>query len=138
MRLEEVYRDAENQGAKIFPWDIGFADAATIEMGGRYGIFIDFRRCRSVTDFSWRLAHEVSHCATGCTHRLSSPYDLIEKHEYKANRRQIETYLPLEELRKAVAEGYREPWQLADYFGVPQEGIEKALHYWKDIREESL
>lgn len=138
MRLEEVYKDAEKQGAKIFPWDIGFADAATIEMGGKYGIFIDFRRCRSVNDFAWRLAHEVSHCATGCTHRLSSPYDLIEKHEYKANRRQIETYLPLKELRKAVAEGYREPWQLADYFGVPQEGIEKALHYWKDIRQESL
>ena len=138
MQLNDVYRDAEAQGARVFPWDIGFADAATIEMGGRYGIFIDFKRCRTLADFGWRLAHEVSHCATGCTHRLSSPFDLIEKHEYKANRRQIEKYLPLEELRGAVAQGYREPWQLADYFGVPQEGVERALHYWTEIREEKL
>ncbi len=138
MRLEEVYKDAAAQGARIFAWDIGFADAATIEMGGQYGIFIDFRRCRTVADFGWRLAHEVSHCATGCTHRLSSPYDLIEKHEYKANRRQIETYLPLEKLRQAVALGYREPWQLAEYFGIPQEGVERALHYWQDIRQQKL
>lgn len=138
MQLEEVYQDAQKQGARIYPWDIGFADAATIEIGGRYGIFIDFRRCQSMADFGWKLAHEVSHCATGCTHRLASSFDLIEKHEYKANRRQIETYLPLEELRKAMAKGYREPWQLAEVFNVPEEAICRALHYWTETREKSL
>lgn len=138
MKLDEVYKDAEAQGAKIYAFDIGFADAATIEMGGRYGIFYDPRRCRTVADLCWRLGHEVSHCATGCTHRLASRYDLIAKHEYKANRREIEVYLPFEELKSAVDRGYREPWQLAEYFGVPEEAVRKALDYWTGARQKRL
>ena len=134
MQLEQVYKDARQQGARIYPWNIGFADAATIEINGKYGIFIDFNRCRSMQDYAWKLAHEVSHCATGCTHSLASSYDLIEKHEYKANRRQIETYLPLESLQKAFRKGYTEPWQLAEYLDVPEYAVRRAVHYWRDIR----
>ena len=138
MQLSEVYQDAERQKAAIYSWEIGFADAATIEIGGNYAIFIDLRKCRSLNDYAWKLAHEVSHCATGCTHKLSSGFDLIEKHEYKANRRQIETYLPVEDLRAAARKGLREAWEIADELNVPQYAVEQAVHYWRDLRGEKI
>ena len=128
--LSTIYRDAQAVQAQIIPYPIGFADAATIELGGEYGIFLDFERFGSLGDFMWALIHEVSHCATGCTHRVSSPYDLVAKHEYKANRRAIETYLPAEQLRQAIRRGYTEPWQLAVFFGLPQSAVQMALEYW--------
>ena len=128
--LSTIYQDAQAAGAQIFPYSIGFTDAATIESEGQYGIFLDFEQFGCMGDFFWALIHEVSHCATGCTHRVSSPYDLVARHEYKANRRAIETYLPAAALQKAMQAGYTEPWQLAEYFTLPEEAIRMALEYW--------
>ena len=138
IELATIYRDAQAVQAQIIPYRIGFTDAATIELGGEYGIFLDFEQFESIGDFAWALIHEVSHCATGCTHRVSSPYDLVAKHEYKANRRAIETYLPADRLRQAIRAGYTEPWQLAEYFGLPQTAVQMALEYWTQRREVDL
>ncbi len=138
VQLSTIYRDAQAAQAQIFPYSIGFTDAATIEVDGEYGIFLDFDRFGSMSEFYWALIHEISHCATGCTHAVSSPYDLVCKHEYKANRRAIETYLPAKTLRAAIAAGYTEPWQLAEYFGLPERAVRLALEYWTKRRDVPL
>ena len=38
MQLCQVYADARRAGARIYAYNIGFADAATIEWNGAYGI----------------------------------------------------------------------------------------------------
>ena len=112
MQLCQVYADARRAGARIYAYNIWFTDAATIEWNGAYGIFVDVSRPRDWRQLSWQLAHEVGHCATGCTHKLSSPYDLIARHEYKADRWAITRYLGVEALRRAMAAGCTEPWQI--------------------------
>ena len=128
MELSALYRDAQDLDARIYPYNIGFAGAATIETAGRYGIFVDFDRLGSLQEFKAALAHELGHCATGCTHRVSSPYDLVCRHEYKANRWAIQRYLPFEELQRAMSAGYTEPWQLAEYFQLPEAAVRRALN----------
>ena len=130
MELAQLYSDAQALDTRIFPYSIGFADAATIEQGGQYGIFLDFERLGSLREVKAALAHELGHCATGCTHRVSSPYDLICRHEYKANRWAIQRYLPFETLRRAVQAGYTEPWQLAEYFQLPESIIRQGIDYY--------
>ena len=134
MQLCEVYDDARRAGARIYAYDIGFADAATVEVNGTYGIFVDFSRGKDWRRLSWQLAHEIGHCATGCTHKVSSRHDLIARHEYKADRWAITRYLSVEALRRAMAAGYTEPWQLAEYFDLPQKAVEQALYYWTQCR----
>lgn len=136
--LSTIYRDADTLGVPIYPYDIGFADAATLEMGGRYAVMVDPVRIRSISRIKGVLAHELGHCATGCTHRVSSPYDLVARHEFKANRWAVEQYLPFAQLREAVAGGLTEPWQLADYFDLPEEQIRWALTYYTEVRELSF
>ena len=121
-------------GAGIHPYSIGFAGAATIEMGGQYGIFVDFEKLGGLAEYKAALAHELGHCATGCTHRVSSPHDLICRHEYKADRWAIQRYLPFEALQQAIWDGCAEPWQLAERFGVPEKTIRRALHYYTQAR----
>lgn len=134
MDLSVLYRDAQNLGVRIYPYAIGFAGAATLEVADRYGIFVDFDRLGSLQEFKTALAHELGHCATGCTHRVSSPYDLICRHEYKANRWAIQRYLPFEALQEAVAAGCTEPWQLAEYFQLPEHAVREALAYYLGVR----
>lgn len=128
--LSAIYNDLELQDIKLFTQDIGFADAATIESDGCYGIFLDLSCFDSIPRYKEILAHEIGHCATGCTHKVSSPLDLIEKHEYKANRWAIERYIPFEELQSAMKNGYSDRWQLAEYFDMPEPFIQKALDYY--------
>ncbi|WP_101697023.1 ImmA/IrrE family metallo-endopeptidase [Clostridium minihomine] len=84
------------------------------------------------------LAHELGHCATGCTHKVSSLLDLIEKHEYKANRWAIEQYIPFDEMSRAIKQGYTERWQLAEYFDMPEPFIQKALNYYFSARQRKM
>lgn len=134
MELSVLYRDAQDLDARIYTYNIGFAGAATVEVAGRYGIFVDFDRLGSLQEFKAALAHELGHCATGCTHRVSSPYDLVCRHEYKADRWAIQRYLPFEELQKAMSAGYTEPWQLAEYFQIPEAAVRRALTYYLRVR----
>lgn len=134
MDFADVYQDVKDVGAKVYPYEIGFCDAATIELNGQYGIFLDLKKFHTIRDIIWALEHETAHCATGCTHKLSSGYDLIEKHEYKANRYVIEKYLSVQDLCAAMQAGYSSTFDLAEYFNVPESAIKKALHYWTECR----
>lgn len=133
--LTDIYSDVSNVGASIFPYPIGFTDAATIELHGNYAIMFDPDKFSTIRSLKWALAHEVGHCATGCTHKISSQWDIVERHEHKANRWAYEHYLPPEQIQYALDHGYTEPWQLAEWFDLPQNDIENALYYYINQRQ---
>lgn len=134
MPFSQLYQQLEAQKIFLYVREIGFSEAAAIEYRGRYAIFLDPDCFRSLRNVKAVLAHEIGHCATGCTHRLSSPLDLIGRHEYKANRWAFENCLPFPALQKAVREGFREPWELAEYFDLPEEFIRRAVSYYTGPR----
>ena len=72
----------------------------------------------------------TGHVATGALHKVDSPYELVERSEYRANRWATETYLSEEAFREAFAEGYAELWELAEYFDLPEKCVADALTYW--------
>lgn len=138
VELSAIYNEIETQGITLITQDIGFADAATIEVDGKYGIFLDLSCFESVPKYKAILIHELGHCATGCTQKVSSPLDLVEKHEYKANRWAIEQYIPFEELQTAIKQGNTERWLLAEHFDLPEPFIQKALDLYFSARQRKM
>ena len=132
--MAQIYKALDAQNAHIFVYDIGFAPAATVEVNDQYAVFFDPKLVRSTAMLKECLAHECGHCATGATHHLVSEWDLVSRHEYKANRWAMEQFLPFEDLRTAVQAGLTEPWQLAEYFDVPERFVRKALYHYTEIR----
>ena len=130
MQLSDLYSELRSQDISLYVKDIGFSQAATIEYRGKYAVFLDSSCFESLRTMKQVLAHEIGHCATGCTHRVSSPLDLVERHEYKADRWAIERCLPYSALQDAMREGFREPWQLAEYFDLPEEFVHLAIEYY--------
>ena len=76
------------------------------------------------------VLHEGGHYATGTTHEVCSPWDLVEKHEYKADKWAVQRALTAEELDEAVAGGCTEMWELAEHFGVTEELMRKAVCWY--------
>lgn len=133
LTFADLYADLRANNIRLYQYDVGNLRSATIEMKGDYAVFTDVSAFPTLREAKRAIAHEIGHCATGCTHKVSSPIDLVEKHEYKANRWAVTHYIPFQEIDKAVHEGYTQPFELAEYFDVPEHMIAWAIHYYIDI-----
>lgn len=106
--------------------------ALTIKLSNTdtWGIFMDLGRIKNSAEEKSALLHESGHFATGATHLIASPHDLIAKHEYKADKWAVKHALSAEELNEAVAAGFTEIWQLAEHFNVTEEFMRKAVCWY--------
>lgn len=132
--LSDFYTHCRENDIDIIPFAGCPSPGATVRDGSYYAIFLDFTKIRSTRLLRGVCAHELGHAATGALHKVSSPYDLVERSEYRANRWAAEQFLSESDFRAAFAEGYTEPWELAEYFDLPEEDIKNALTYWTERR----
>lgn len=132
-KLTELYQKLIENNIHLFDYRIPNTKGATIESKHSYGIFIDYNKITSLHDEFNCVAHEYGHCISGSTHRLSSKFDLIKKHEYKADKYAILNLLPKSKIYDAVNAGCREAWQIAEYLDMPQDFVEKAIKLYKEI-----
>lgn len=130
-KLFAVYQELRDAGAALYRWRIPAHKATTLELDGDYAVFIDPEQIDSLAEELWLLAHEAGHVMTGTTHKVYSALDLVERHEERANRWAIRRLIPREEWDAALGNGYTEPWELAEYFNLPEHFILKAAHYYQ-------
>mgnify|MGYP006973121726 CR=1 FL=1 len=134
--LNDLYQWLIEQGVLIFERQLPFTQdnchALTIHLNvqNTWGIFVDKDRLITAAAEKSAVLHESGHYATGATHSISSPIDLVEKHEYSADKWAIQRAFSAEELDLAVAEGYTTLWDLADYFGVTEDFMRKAVCWY--------
>ncbi len=108
--------------------------AATVRDANRYAVFLDLAQIPSTRLLKGICYHELGHVGTGTLHKVSSPYETVERSEYRANRWAAEHFLTADDFRTAFAEGCAELWELAEYFDLPEDDIKNALHYWTECR----
>ena len=132
--LKDFYTYAQEEGIQIMAYPIGFRSAASLRLRGRRATFLDFGQIRTIPELNWAVAHESGHHHLGAYHKVASPYQLWQQAEYRADRWAFESYLPADQIAEAMQKGYTEPWQLAEYFDLPEAAIKKALHYWTECR----
>ena len=130
--ISNFYDYCKEHQVDVIPYAGCPQPGATVRDQGFYAVFLDFTKIRSTRALRGVCCHELGHAATGALHKVDSPFELVERSEYRANRWAAEHYLPCEDFREAFAAGYTEPWQLADYFEMPEQDVRRALIYWRD------
>lgn len=133
--MADFYDYCKRSRVDVIPYVGAPQPGTTIRDGGLYAVFLDFSKIRSTRLLRGVCCHEQGHIATGALHKVDSPFELVERSEYRANRYMAQTYLTREDFKEAFAEGYTEPWQLAEYFDLPEEDVKKALVYWVERRQ---
>ena len=132
--LSQFYDYCRKNRVDVIPYQGAPQPGTTIRDGSQYAVFLDFSKIHSTRVLRGVCCHELGHIATGALHKVSSPYELVERSEYRANRFVAQTVLTQEAFREAFAGGCRELWQLAEWFDLPQEDVERALRYWTERR----
>ena len=130
--ISDFYNYCKTNGVDVIPYAGCPQPGATVRDQGFYAVFLDFTKIRSTRLLRGVCCHELGHIATGALHKVDSPYELVERSEYRAARWVTEHYLTEEAFREAFQDGYTELWQLADYFDLPERVIQDALTYWKE------
>jgi len=141
--ISDFYDYCKAHQVDVIPYDGCPQSGATIRDAGFYAVFLDFTKIRSTRLLRGVCCHELGHIATGALHKVDSPYELVERSEYRAVRWVAQNHLTEDAFREAFAAGYTELWQLSEYFDLPEDCIAAALTYWKerkniDFIEDSL
>lgn len=135
-KIDSLYQWLDEQNVYVIDrhLDMSSTDtkAVTIHLMGTndWGIFVDRQKMKNSAEEYCTMLHESGHYATGTTHKVYSPYDLISRHEYRANKWAIRCAVPAEELAAALAAGYTEVWSLAEYFGVTEDFMKRAISWY--------
>lgn len=132
MTLTELYNLAESERVDVAAFSLGKREAlSTMDSDGQCYIAIDPHKISSTADEKTKLAHELGHCATGAFYNVYSPLGSRQRHENRADKWVIKKLIPEDELEEAVADGYTEIWELAEYFCVTEDFMRKAVSLYK-------
>ena len=132
--LSDFYGFCKSNQVDVIPFAGCPCPGATVRDGEFYAVFLDFTQIRSTRLLRGVCCHEMAHVATGALHKVDSPFELAERSEYRANRWTAQHYLSQQDFREAFDLGYTEPWQLAEFFDMPERDIRSALTYWTQRR----
>lgn len=129
--LNELYELASNNEIDVYSFDLPINKSISImdDTGDCY-IAIDAMQIQSVADEKSILAHELGHCILGAFYNKDSTADIRSRYEARANRWAFKNLIPKNEIIEAVNIGYKESWELAEYFDVPEWMVKKAAEYY--------
>jgi hypothetical protein len=130
MDLNKIYEKLDRDNIRIFPFGVDGIKAVTIEVDDIYGIFLNKNEIESSDEEFCVLAHEYGHCKSGSTHKLYSPFDVICRHEYRADRKSISDFLPFEKIVTALENGCQTIYEVSNYLDMPEEFVSKAIRHY--------
>ena len=130
--LLDLYDLAEEHGTAVYWYTMETAESLSIPLAdGSCAIAMNPWYLHTIADEKVKLAHELGHCETGAFYNRFAARDIRQKHENRANKWAYKKLVPEHELIKAIRLGYREPWELAEYFGVTEDFIRDAWEYYR-------
>ena len=132
--LSQFYSYCRQNEVDVIPYMGMPAPGATIRDGEDIAIFLDVAAIGTLRELKGVCLHELGHAATGALHKISSPFETVERSEYRANRWAAQQHLSVEAFFDAFDVGCRDLWELAEYFDLPERDIKNALSYWTERR----
>lgn len=130
MNLDEAYKRIQENDIMVLHFGLPNIKSVSVETGGRYGIFINHDEIENSDEEFIVATHEYGHCMTGSTHPPYSPVDIISKHEYKADRKAVLDFLPIDRIKSAIKDGCRYSYEFSEYLNLPEKFIIKAFQHY--------
>ena len=129
--IGELYRWAEQQNITVDLVPMRSREALSLmNESGACFVAIDPRRLTGEVDERVKLAHELGHCMTGAFYNCYARLDCRRRQETTADKWAVVQLITAEQLDQAVADGYGTLWELAEYFGVTEAFMQKAVCWY--------
>ena len=130
MNISKVYKKIQDNGIEVFNFGLQNVKSVSVEADGKYGIFINRKEIKDSEEEFIVATHEYGHCMTGSTHPPHSSLDIISKHEYRADRKAVLDFLPVDKIKSAIKNGCRTIYEFSEYLDMPEQFVLKAFQHY--------
>ncbi len=130
MNIDKVYDKIQENDIKIMHFGLPNVKSVSVETDDKYGIFINHDEIKNADEEFLVITHEYGHCMTGSTHPPCSPLDIISKHEYRADRKAVLDFLPIDKIKSAIKDGCSSAYEFSEYLDVPEQFVIKAFRHY--------
>lgn len=124
---------AERNGVEILRFAFPLVDSMSTEISGRCYIGLDCSRSRTTAEEQVCIGHELGHCLYGGFYTRQTPFDIVERHEVRADHWYIRQAIPRKTLFDLLRKGY-DAWEIAERLDTTEEYVRRAYYYYKDNR----
>lgn len=122
---------AERKGVEIITFQLPSVSSMSTEVNGQCFIGLDNSRHITYAEEQSRIGHELGHCLYGGFYSHSSPFDVVERHEVRADRWYIKRAIPRKTLFQLLKQGY-DAWEIAEQLNTTEEYVRRAYYYYKE------
>ena len=136
MVLNDLYTKAKELDIAIYDRKLTHSTSFShMDNGLNCYVALDYSRIHTSAEEKTILGHEVAHCVTGSFYNRYSPFDVRQKHENRATRREVLELIPIDELVTALRDPWHSVYDLSERFGVTEDFMRKALEIYRDELE---
>ena len=127
----DFYQVADAAGIPVIHMELPEVRSVALAVGGGGVVGLDNSCPMTHAEEQAHLGHELGHCLYGGFYSRSSPYDLVERHEVRADRWYIRHAIPRKTLFRLLREG-RDVWEIAEMLDTTEEYVWQAYCYYKE------
>lgn len=132
----DFYKVAAENHVEVLCCPLPINGSMSVELCGKCYIGLDNSRPSTYAEEQARVGHELGHCLYGGFYSIKSPFDLVERHEVRADRWYIQHAIPKCVLFDLLRQG-RNTCEIAELLDTTEEYVRRAYYYYKS-NEESL
>ncbi|MEG2907636.1 MAG: ImmA/IrrE family metallo-endopeptidase [Erysipelotrichaceae bacterium] len=128
--MDSLLKYADDNNYPVFFKKMNVTKSLSVELDNTLCINIDESKFETEYEKRVCLAHELGHCISGTLYTINHSNLYRGSAEYRADYRAAQLLVPIEKLNYCVSKGIIEKYDLADYFGVTEEFINRVLYIY--------
>lgn len=127
----DFYKVAAENCVEILRYPMPIVGSVSTEVDGNYYIGLDSTQTCTYAEEQARIGHELGHCLYGGFYSRSAPFDIVERHEVRADRWYIQHAIPKQILFNLLKRG-RDSSEIAEILDITEDYIRRAYYYYKE------
>lgn len=131
--LEKLYDIIDKEQISVFENNWSTTLARIFEIDNNYIIALAKNNIQNSTQEREVIAEELGHYYCNALYYLSDNATQKAKCEYRAKKWAYSILVPIQILREKIADGFNDVYDLADYFDVEPEYMNKCLQFYNEI-----
>lgn len=130
----DFYKVAAENNVEILYRPLPITGSMSTEICGQCFIGLDNSRSYTYAEEQARIGHELGHCLYGGFYSIKMPFDIVERHEVRADHWYIRHAIPKQQLFAMLKQG-RDACEIAELLDTTEEYVRRAYYYYKDNEE---
>lgn len=127
----DFHKVAAENDVEILYYLLPNVKSMSTEIAGHCYIGMDNSRNYTGAEEQACLGHELGHCLYGGFYSKNMPFDLIERHEVRADHWYIRRAIPKDVLLELLKKD-NQPWEIAEKLDTTEDYVRRAYYYYMD------